>query len=177
MNDKMRFKDKISIQRETKIKDSIGFKTHWKIEKFLNDEMAKLGIPYEISKFDGNLALNEGLNALWTLVCGGAETAYNNATAQLGVGSDATAEAATQTDLLDATPTWKAMDSGYPTYGTSQKAAWKSTFGADDANEAWNEFSVRNGATANKNLNRKVSAQGTKTSGQTWILTLEISAT
>jgi hypothetical protein len=66
------------------------------------------------------------------------------------------------------------MDGGFPTYGSSQLAVWKSTFLSADANNAWKEFSVRNGASADKNLNRKVSDQGTKTSGQTWILTLTI---
>jgi hypothetical protein len=50
----------------------------------------------------------------------------------------------------------------------------RSVFGSADANYAWNEFSVRNGATADKNMNRKVEAQGTKASGQTWTLDLQI---
>lgn len=124
---------------------------------------------------DGNLLLNEGINAVWTLVAGGSETAYNNANAEIGVGDSTTAESATQTDLQAATnKLFKAMDSGYPTYGTSQKITFRATFGSSEANYAWQEFSVRNGNTANKNLNRKVSNQGTKTSGQTWQVTLEI---
>jgi hypothetical protein len=56
---------------------------------------------------------------------------------------------------------FKGMDSGYPTYGTAQKATWRSTFGPDEANFAWNEITVVNGPddTA-KNLNRKVQAMG-----------------
>lgn len=127
------------------------------------------------SAVTGNLLLNEGINALWTLAAGGSETAYNNANAEVGVGDSSSAEAATQTDLQAATnKLFKAMDGGYPTYGTAQKITFRSTFGGSEANYAWNEFSVRNGNTANKNLNRKVSAQGTKTSGQTWQVTLEI---
>ncbi len=125
--------------------------------------------------FPGNLLLNEGINALWTLVAGGSETAFNNANARLGVGDSSTAEDASQTDLQAATnKTYKAMDASYPAYGTSQKITFRSTFGASDANYAWNEFTVDNGGTALKNLNRKVSAQGTKTSGQAWQLTLDI---
>lgn len=123
----------------------------------------------------GNLLLNEGINALWTLVAGGSETAYNNANAELGVGDSSAAEAATQTDLQAATnKLFKAMDASYPTYGTSQKITFRATFTGSEANFAWNEFSVRNGNAANKNLNRKVSSQGTKTSGQTWQVTLDI---
>ncbi|MEO0166605.1 MAG: hypothetical protein ABIL39_10770 [candidate division WOR-3 bacterium] len=176
MKESLSIRDKIETSNISSTKDSIGFKTKWKIEKYENEMAKELNMPYEISEFDGNIALNEGINALWTLVCGGSETPFNNTNAQLGVGSDNTSESATQTDLLDSTPTWKGMDSGYPQYGSNQKVVFRSTFGANEANEAWNEFSVRNGASANKNLNRKVSAQGTKISGQVWILTLEISA-
>lgn len=124
---------------------------------------------------DGNLLLNEGINAVWTLVAGGSETAYNNANAEIGVGDSSSAEAATQTDLQAATnKLFKAMDASFPTYGTSQKITFRATFGSSEANYAWQEFSVRNGNTANKNLNRKVSNQGTKTSGQTWQVTVEI---
>lgn len=123
----------------------------------------------------GNMLLNEGINAIWTLVAGGSETAFNNANARLGVGDSSTAEAATQTDLQAATnKLYKAMDATYPTYGTNQKITFRSTFGSGDANFPWNEFTVDNGAAAAKNLNRKVSAQGTKTLGQTWQLTLDI---
>jgi hypothetical protein len=67
------------------------------------------------------------------------------------------------------------MDGGYPTYGTNQKATWKSTFTALVGNFDWREFTVANGnSDAAKNLNRKVSSQGTKASGQVWELTLEI---
>ncbi|MFH0886567.1 MAG: hypothetical protein V1843_00200, partial [bacterium] len=115
---------------------------------------------------------NEGLNTINTLICGGSATAYTNANAQIGVGDSNAAENATQTDLQAAVnKTWVGMDSGYPIYGVDQKIIFKSIFGGTDANFAWNEFSVRNGVTANKNLNRKVSAQGTKTAGKTWIVT------
>lgn len=83
--------------------------------------------------------------------------------------------------VVDGTVTWtarqrkffKAMEAGYPTTGT-QKATWRSVYAGTEANFAWNEFSVDNGAAAALNLNRKVSAQGTKISGQTWTLTLDI---
>jgi hypothetical protein len=122
-----------------------------------------------------NLLLNEGINSIWTLVAGGAETAFNNANARLGVGDSTTAAAATQTDLQAATnKLYKAMDASYPTFGTSQKITFRSTFSGSEANFGWQEFSADNGGTALKNLNRLVSNQGTKTSGQTWQLTLEI---
>ncbi|GAG48088.1 unnamed protein product, partial [marine sediment metagenome] len=56
---------------------------------------------------------------------------------------------------------------------TSQKATFKSSFGNDDANYAWEEWVVKQSTSA-KCLNRKVENLGTKTSG-TW--TLEVSIT
>lgn len=126
-------------------------------------------------EFAPNMLLNEGINAMWTLIAGGSETAFNNANARLGVGDSSAAEAATQTDLQAAVnKLYKAMDASYPTYGSSQQIVFRSTFGGTDANWAWAEFSADNGGTALKNMNRKVSAQGTKISGQSWQLTLTI---
>jgi hypothetical protein len=67
------------------------------------------------------------------------------------------------------------MEAGYPAV-TNQSVNFRSVFGSSEANFAWEEFSVMNGAdeTTAKNLNRKVSAQGTKASGQTWQLDLTI---
>jgi hypothetical protein len=164
--DKWEFPDEIRQQAEAELRAGLS----------LIDAKRKYGDYYQGSVFAGyNLLLNEGINALWTLVAGGSETAYNNANAELGVGDSTTAAAATQTDLQAATnKLFKAMDASYPTYGTLQKITFRSTFASGDANFAWQEFSVRNGNSANKNLNRLVSAQGTKTSGQSWQLTLEI---
>jgi hypothetical protein len=122
---------------------------------------------------DENLLLNEGINAMWTLICGGAETAYNNANARLGVGDNNTAAAASQTALQAVTNVlFKAMDASYPTYGSSQQAVFRATFASADGNYAWKEFSIDNGNSANKNMNRLVSDQGTKVSGQSWQVTL-----
>lgn len=119
----------------------------------------------------GNLLLNEGIQELWDLsiAAGGSVTAYNNANAQMGVGDSSTAEAATQTDLQAATnKLYKAMNASYP-QRTNQTLTWQSDFTSAEANYAWNEWSIRNGATRDKNLNRKVASLGTKTTG-TWTL-------
>jgi hypothetical protein len=128
-----------------------------------------------VSEFEGNLLLNEGIAELLDLLCGlGSPTAYSNANAQIGVGDSSAAEGATQTDLQAASnKTWKAMESGYPSRA-SQTVTFRSVFGSSDANYAWAEFSVRNGGTADKNLNRKVSSQGTKASGQTWTVDVAV---
>ena len=66
------------------------------------------------------------------------------------------------------------MEASYP-QRSGQTVTWRAVFGSSDANFAWNEFTVASGnSDAAVNLNRKVSAQGTKASGQTWTVDLAI---
>jgi len=144
----------------------------WSIEKVKDlgifEKPSLLWIP-------GNILLNEGINLVWTLVCGGSGTPFNNANAYIGVGDSSTAESATQTGLLGTNVAYKGMDSGYPQYGSNQQAKWQSTFGGDEANFTWNEITVANGSSnAATNLNRKVQSLGTKASGTTWVAQLTI---
>jgi hypothetical protein len=130
-------------------------------------------------RFPGNCLLNEGINELWALVCGTGATKFDNSNAYMAVGDSSTAADATQTGLQASTnKLYKAMDTSYPTYGSSQKVAHRSSFGSSDANFAWNEISVANGnSDSAKNLNRKVQGMGTKASGSTWVATQEITLT
>lgn len=148
----------------------------WRIRRFANKDAYLADKPFGVSDFSGNLLLNEGINELLTLACGTGATKFDAANAYLGVGDSNTAASAAQTGLqASRNKLYKAMDSGYPVCGSSQKASFKATFGASDANFAWEEFTVANGdSDSAKNLNRKVSSQGTKSSGQIWELTLEI---
>lgn len=148
----------------------------WRIRKFANAEAHGQNDPYEVSTFQGNLLLNEGINELWTILTSSGGTKYDNTHAYLGVGDSSTAADATQTGLQASTnKAFKVMDSGYPTYGTVQKAVFRSTFGTSEANFAWNEFTVVNASSdTGANLNRKVSSQGTKSSDQIWELELTI---
>jgi hypothetical protein len=129
--------------------------------------------------FKGNVLLNEGINELWTILASASSgTKFDNTHAYIGVGDDSTAADPVQTGLNPTVPgneLYVAMDGGYPTYGTNQKATWRSTFTSALGNYNWREFTVANGNSgAAKNLNRKVSSQGTKASGQTWEITLDI---
>lgn len=154
--------------------DHIRYKTQWLIKKYADDAAFAHDEAFEEVVIDGNMLLNEGIQTLLDLGIGAAGTAYNNANARLGVGDSSTAEAATQTDLQAATnKTYKAQEASYPGRA-NQTITFRSVFGSADANYAWNEFCVDNGAAAGKTLNRKVSAQGTKASGQTWTLDLSI---
>lgn len=167
--------------------DAMHYKTRWTIRRYLSHADFLGGrLPAEIvdangvtqkglSIIEGNLLLNEGIGELWDLaIAAGTPSAFSNANARLGVGDSATAAAATQTDLQAVTnKAYKAMEATYPSR-TNQTVTWRSVFGSTDANYAWEEFVVDNGAVAGKTLNRKVSAQGTKASGQTWTLDLAI---
>ena len=168
------------------MQETINMSKKWTICRYLSDNDRINGnLPKTIidgagnvlpgkSEFNGNVMLNEGIAALLNLLTGAAETAYSNANAYLGVGESTTAAAASQTGLQGATKTYKAMESGYPSI-SGQTVTFRSVFGADDANNAWQEFTVVNASTDDgDNLNRKVDNQGTKASGQSWTLDLAI---
>jgi hypothetical protein len=173
--------------------DRVSWKAKWRIDKFRDSTgiVAKLlqagakiadvlkqfpGAFIAVEEWNANVALNEGLQGLIDIICGlGSPTKWDNSNARLGVGDSNTAEAASQTGLQAATnKTFKAMDSGYP-QRSGQTAEWRATFGSSDANYAWEEYTVVNAADdAGVNLNRKVSSKGTKASGETWTLSLQI---
>jgi hypothetical protein len=161
-----------------KAKEAIQWKAKWKVEKYWGnlptEEDWKDFTPYEVVEGEGNLLLNEGINELFTLICGTGATKWDNSNARLGVGSSNAAASATQTGLQSVITT-KAMDATYPTSGTDQKATFRSTFGSADGNGAWEEWSIDNGAARDKNLNRKVTSLGTKVAGTTWVFTVEVS--
>lgn len=150
-------------------------KVLWTIKRFASEEDFAAGKLLNKSEFEGNIMLNTGINAMWTLVTGTGATKFDAGNAILGVGDSSTGELATQTGLIGTNKLGKGMDGSFPTYGTNQYATWEATFGSSDANFAWNEFCVFNGAVnVGVALNRKVSAQGTKVSGQVWQLTIQI---
>ena len=158
---------------------SVGVREHaywrprWKIEKYHGE--AKPENLYAVEEFAGNLLLNEGITELLNLLIGGTATAYNNANARIGVGDSTTAATAAQTGLQAATnKTWKGMDASYPQV-SGQTVTFRATFGTSDANYSWREFTVVNAADdTGKNLCRKVENHGTKASGDTWIISLQI---
>lgn len=158
------------------IDDQIVYKAAWVIHKYASDEDYASNRPYAVSRFDGNLLLNEGKARLHNLLTGVAGANYGNAAAYLGVGDSAVAEQVTDTGLLAAVNKfWRPMEATYPIWTAPNKTTWRSVFGTTEANYAWNEFTVVNASTdTGDNLNRKTSAQGTKTAGQTWTLDLEI---
>ena len=148
-----------------------------------------VGEPEECAEIAGNLLLNEGIQRLQdmtmiatVLTNQTATNPWSNANAFTGVGDSNTAEAATQTELQAATNKfYKAMNATYPSR-SSQTVSFQSDFITSEANYVWAEWSIAAGATTasgggfttgTTNLNRKVAALGTKSSG-TWTLTAQI---
>ena len=150
-------------------------KSKWTIHRYASDKDYAEGNCYRVSEFGPNVLLNVGIMELMQLLCGGGGTAFNNGNAYLGVGESDTAAAAAQTALQGSTKTWKAMAASYPTT-VDQTITFRSVFGSEDANIAWEEFTVVNAGSDSQgvNLNRKCSSEGTKSSGQTWTLDLAI---
>lgn len=151
------------------MRGKVKIRGHIKIEKY--DAEGRL---FETLEAD-NLFLNTGINEIWNLVCGGSANPYNNANAQIGIGDSGAAAAAGQTDLQAATnKTYKGMAASYPQFNSGQQAVFQSIFGSTDANYAWNEFVVKNGASAIC-IDRGVGSFGTKASGTTWTATVTLS--
>ena len=155
-------------------RDACKYVSEWKITKYASDADYATGRAYEVSVLPGNICVNSGIALMLDLLIGAGGTVYSNANAYLGVGDSSTAESASQTDLQAATNKLrKAMSASYPSRA-SQTVTWRSVFGSSDANFSWQEFAVFNASSAGTMLNRKVSNQGTKASGQTWTLDLAI---
>ena len=154
--------------------------TEWKIQKF-SDRASYLGNkPFEVSEFSKNVLLNEGIQELLDLLIGvgGAVTAFNQANTALGVGdSTASSGVATSTGLLSTANTlFVQCSTGYPSR-SAQTVTWRAVFSSAQANFNWREFAVRNSLTStgrDRDLNRRVSNQGTKVAGQTWTLDLQL---
>jgi hypothetical protein len=167
--------------------DPAEWRVNWKIAKFEGDFTAEeldagVAEPYEVIEQDGNLLVIGGVSVIWQCLIGngtatGAQalTFFNNGNARILVGTSSTAEVDTNTTLTASVA--KAMDATYPLHtdstGTagSKTITFRSTYASADANQAWNEWGIDNGT---RLLNRKVAANGTKASGQTWQFTVTV---
>lgn len=164
------------------------------VRRYDDDDALRAGRPFDVSRF-GYETLAEGLlvNTGGNYVAkalressaaggGNPDTTvkFNNANTYLGVGDSSTAAATSQTDLQAATNKLrKAMDSTYPAIqgengATDRQFIVRSTFGSSDANFSWQEFAIFNASSSGTMLDRFVSNQGTKVSGQVWQLTVTV---
>ncbi len=170
MQDKAVGIDSISLGANMGLCEKINWKSKWIIEKY--DKNMKL---YDKEEIDGNLLLNEGITEMLNLLVEEPAASFSNASAYIGVGNGTTAANPTQTGLLGTNKTYMPMDDTYPKV-SGQTVTFRSTFGPNDGNHDWREFTVANGnSDSAKNLNRKVeSSLRTKTSPDTWVIQLQI---
>lgn len=141
------------------------------VERFLD----KLG---ETRIVEGNVFLNEGITFIWQAVTGTTGLTYFDAShSYIGVGDGTTPEDPTQTGLQGTNKTYKLVDSGYPQV-SGNIVKFRATFGPDEGNHAWNEWTISNGNSDSAvNLNRKVQNMGTKASGATWTIEVQLQIT
>jgi len=160
---------------------AFGFQDHakgkltWKLEKFEakdgNEILEKNIKPYETIEREFECLLNEGISNFIDLICGlGEPTAWDAANARIGVGNDATAPNAAQTGLIGASKLFKEMNGGYP-QKSGQQSIFQSDFVDGEAEWAWLEEVIDNGAVAAIDICRQNTNLGTKPTGQTWRLT------
>ena len=107
---------------------------------------------------------------------GGSVTEFNNANAHLGVGDSSAIFAKGQTDLqAGANKFRRPMEASFPDVPSAVNIiSFRSLFGTSEANFAWEEWGIFNGLAANTMLSRKVEVLGTKTSAQSFQLTVTI---
>jgi hypothetical protein len=131
---------------------------------------------YAVEEIDGNLLLKSGANAIWRLVIGdGTVTPFSYPNVYLGVGDGSVAEHANQTGLQGGAKVYAMVINGYPQI-VDNTITFIASFADNQANFAWNEFSVRNASNelSGVSLNRKVETGRTKVAGDSWILKLDI---
>lgn len=140
--------------------------------------------PYDVTTGGYNLITTGGWDRILTLAIAGGGQAYDATHTRIGVGTATAAAASGQTDLSAATGAanrvW-VMVTGAGTVGTGtavRRLSFVGTIGTGDGNFAWQEEAIDNGsasgvgASTTPLLNRLVSNQSTKVSGQTWTATM-----
>lgn len=132
--------------------------------------------PDSMDTYAGNQLLNNGIARLGSLLVGAGGTAFNAANSRIGVGNGTASVSAAQTDLQGASKYFKLVDS---VSWSGSTGSWAATFGASDANFSWEEWGIDNGSTSGATvagplLNRKAVSMGTKSSGSTWTMTVNV---
>lgn len=149
------------------------------VRKWNSDEERESGAePYETLVIEGNVLLNAGGTLILNRLINSG-TAFSASVGRIGVGDSSTAAVASQTDLQAATnKQWVLVDSAPSVSG--QTITFVATFTSALANFAWNEWAIDQGTSNGTTvvatcLDRKVASMGTKASGASWTLTVQIS--
>lgn len=121
---------------------------------------------------------DKGAIAIASLFCGDAVVnAFNSTNARIGVGDSTTVFSATQTDLQAATNKFRKLIDSAPAR-TNNTIDYVATFQSSEANFAWNEMALFNSSSGDYMATRRVlTGFGTKTSSNTWTVTLTLVAT
>ena len=132
----------------------------------------------EVRVAEGNVFLNEGVEFIWRAVTGAPGLTYfDSANAHVGVGDGTAPESPDQTGLQGVNKCYKRVDSGYPVI-SGNIVRFRATFGPDEANFDWREWTVANGSSDDAvNLNRKVQDMGKKVQGTTWTIEVQLKIT
>lgn len=161
------------------ISEHSQWRVEWQVEKWADTARKIAGFaPDEVVCTGQNIILDTGANEMLKLITGTGGTAFNASNSYIYVGTDSTAENASQTGVIStgANRASAGMDTGYPMV-SSRQMIYRASFGDTSANFAWNEAAILNGTGANAiAMNRKVATLGTKASG-TWTLQITISLT
>jgi len=173
------------------ISERIYYKTRWLITRYPCQEAYERGEPSEVpdingpvgsmlpahSTIEGNLLLNEGIQAILELITGiSAPVKWDSGNARIGVGDNSLAANTTQTGLQanNANKAFGTMANSYPSRSNTT-ITWQAQFDANTANFGWQEFTVVNVANdTGNNINRVANNQGTKVSGQVWTVSVAI---
>lgn len=188
------------------MQEAIKWRCDWRVRKYSQDDVERLKAilgfepsgedferaqiaPFEDNLVKGNLVTTAGWTRITSLIIGAGGQAASNTAARIGVGNGAGTAAAGDTDLSAAAGAanryFQPMDATFPSNATNT-LTFQSTFAGANGNFAWNEFgidigapTVSGGTTVNAVLlNHKTSiAQGTKTSGQSWVANAVITFT
>lgn len=116
---------------------------------------------------------NAGRNYMAGAVIANPSTLFDNSNAYLGVGDGTTAFSASQTDLQGTNKYRQGMSATYPTIATNV-ITFRSLFATGNANFHWQEWGTFNASSSGTMLNRLVEDLGTKTSAQSWQLSVDI---
>lgn len=117
---------------------------------------------------------DKGKEAVASLFCGdGVIAAYNVTNARIGVGDSSTAFSVAHTDLQGTNKLRKGLDSA--PVRTTSSIDYTATFGLSEANFAWNEIALFNAASGDYMATRRtLTGFGTKTSSESWTVTITL---
>ena len=201
--DRGRSSELLAVRAASGLIESGRHSTHFQVQKWDTDQMGwtsrKLDLnpriepsrrhfeavkvkPFEVyDKPDCNKVTDGGWNLLMKNVAGSAGTLFSGSVGRIGSGDSSTAVAYTDTALNAATNKVYNPLSGAPTVGSTHSAGliFAATFAVGDANWSWQEFGVDQGTSQSTTVaavffSHGLATPGTKTSSQTWNVTVTI---